>query len=111
MRKSALLPLFLLAGCSSAPFASDPVSSATLSFREDPHAMAHFAGGIQSIDGSKLPAGHGPILIRPGEHTVAYSCPNTIGVDGPPTLSARFLPGGHYELVCTGAQAEIVPTP
>ena len=60
------------------------------------------------MDGRPVPETPAVIRLAPGRRTIGYWCPDTITVDGPPTVTATFEPGKVYVLHCEANEPAVV---
>ena len=83
-----------------------PLESAHVYFANDGKASG-MAGVFRSVDGKPLEGNPDTISVEPGSRVIGYNCPDTITMDGPPTVSAELLPGKTYVLQCDANSAKI----
>lgn len=107
--KALAIGLAFLAGCSGA--AQRGVYWASLYFDPETETVRGFPGRVFSVDGERVAAMQRQFRVAPGRRRIAYQCPNTLSVDGPPVVVAEFAAGKTYDLVCTGAQATVRARP
>lgn len=94
-----------LAGCAAHSARGQP--KATLAFAK-PGTTKGFLGSFRTLDGRSVPDTPAVISLAPGRRTVGYWCPDTITMDGPPTVTATFEPGKAYVLHCAANQPAVV---
>lgn len=107
--KAFSIALLVLSGCSSS--ATHGAHWATLHFEPATETVRGFPGRVFSIDGRRVEAAQKVFPVAPGRRKIAYQCPNTISVDGPPVLVGEFVGGKTYDLICTGALAAVRARP
>ena len=95
----------MLAGCLGS-VGTLPLESAHVTFANDGKASG-MAGSFRSVDGKAVEGNPAGIDVKPGSRVIGYICPDTITLDGPPTVSAEFLPGKSYLLECDAHSAKI----
>jgi hypothetical protein len=94
-----LLPISVvaLAGCTATLPPGTSEEHATITFQNH-EVMPYF----ENVDGQDLRNAPATVIVKPGEHTVRYSC--VLHVDGPPNpkITMRFRAGKTYAFNCTG---------
>ena len=107
--KALAIGVIFLAGCSSA--APRGVYWASLHFDPETETVRGFPGQVFSVDGKRVEATQRLFRVAPGRRKIAYQCPNTLSVDGPPVVVGEFAAGKTYDLICTGVQATVRTRP
>ena len=92
------LGVLLAAGCTT-PGRSEQVAPASLSFAV-PGTTKGFPGSFRTLDGKAIANTPSTMQLVPGRHVIGYWCPDTLVMDGPPTVSAVFESGKAYVLEC-----------
>ena len=90
--------LVFTAGCTATSMRAEQ-KPARLSFATV-GTVKGFLGSFRTLDGKPIEGTPVTVEIPAGRHRIGYWCPDQLVMDGPPTLSVSFQPGGTYVLHC-----------